>query len=102
MNQSAILKNTGFNPNKAQCPFKNVDIQYGLSVELVNTFNIKREHVANKHNNKVKKEHTPIVYKRKNFEDFIKPQGNNNFYLNKLLIQSFFRDKFSTTHMIVG
>ncbi|KAG5611558.1 hypothetical protein H5410_022839 [Solanum commersonii] len=59
MNQSAILKKKGSNPNKAQSPLNNLDadMQYRSSAELVNTFKITREHVANKRNNKAKKEH---------------------------------------------
>ena len=86
MNQSAILKKKGLNPNKVQSPLKNVDMQYRSSAELVNSFNIKREHVANEHNNKDKKEDAPIAHKIKNSEDFIKPQGKSNLYPNKFLI----------------
>ncbi|KAH0643749.1 hypothetical protein KY290_035525 [Solanum tuberosum] len=78
MNQSAILKKKGSNPNKAQSPLKNLDadMHYRSSVELVNTFEIKREHVANERNHQAKKEHAPTTHKRKNSEDFIPQQGN--------------------------
>uniref|UniRef100_M1E081 Uncharacterized protein n=1 Tax=Solanum tuberosum TaxID=4113 RepID=M1E081_SOLTU len=44
MNQSAILKKKGSNPNKAQSPLKNLDfdMQYRSSAELANKFKIKR------------------------------------------------------------
>ncbi|KAG5588094.1 hypothetical protein H5410_048528 [Solanum commersonii] len=82
MNQATILKKKGSNPNKAQSPLKNLDadMQYRLSVKLVNTFKIKREHVANECNNKSNKEHAPIAHKRKNFEDFIQPQGKSSLF----------------------
>ncbi|KAG5629428.1 hypothetical protein H5410_001145 [Solanum commersonii] len=62
MNQSTILKKKGSIPNKAQSPLKNLDadMQYRSSIELVNTFKIKREHVANERNNKAKKEHEEL------------------------------------------
>ncbi|WMV46924.1 hypothetical protein MTR67_040309 [Solanum verrucosum] len=90
MNQSAVLKKKGSNPNKAQSPLKNldVDMQYHSSAELVNTFKIKREHVANERNNKAKKEHVPISLKRKNFEDFIPQQGKRKGQNKPRLFQS--------------
>ncbi|KAH0642006.1 hypothetical protein KY285_032869 [Solanum tuberosum] len=56
MNQSAILKKKGSNPNKAQSPLKNLDfdMQYRSTVELANKFKIKREQLANERNDKVK------------------------------------------------
>ncbi|KAH0665702.1 hypothetical protein KY285_026908 [Solanum tuberosum] len=104
MNQSAILKKKGSNPNKAQSPLKNldVDMQYRSSAELVNTFKIKREHVANERNNKAKKEHVPIALKRKNSEDFIPQQGKSKLVGHKSMIQSSSREELSTSHMIVG
>ncbi|KAL3358930.1 hypothetical protein AABB24_015827 [Solanum stoloniferum] len=104
MNQSAVLKKKGSNPNKAQSPLKNldVDMQYRLSAELVNTFKIKREHVANERNNKAKKEHVPISLKRKNSEDFIPQQGKSKLVGHKSVIQSSSREELSTSHMIVG
>uniref|UniRef100_M1DSA5 Uncharacterized protein n=1 Tax=Solanum tuberosum TaxID=4113 RepID=M1DSA5_SOLTU len=104
MNQSTILKKKGSNPNKAQSPLKNLDadMQYRSSAELVNTFKIKREHVANERINKSKKEHAPIVHKRKNSEDFIQPQGKSNLFGHKSVIQSSSREKLSTSHMIAG
>ncbi|KAH0706347.1 hypothetical protein KY289_011423 [Solanum tuberosum] len=104
MNQLAILKKKGSNPNKAQSPLKNLDadMQYRSSAELVNTFKIKREHVANECNNKSKKEHAPIAHKRKNSEDFIQPQGKSNLFGHKLVIQSSSREELSTSHMIAG
>ena len=79
MNQSPILKKKGMNPNKAQSPLKNldVDMQYRLSVELANKIKIKREQLANECNDKAKKEEAPISHKRKNFEDFIPQQGKS-------------------------
>ncbi|KAH0761268.1 hypothetical protein KY290_017341 [Solanum tuberosum] len=104
MNQSAVLKKKGSNPNKAQSPLKNldVDMQYRSSAELVNTFKIKREHVANERNNKAKKEHVPIALKRKNSEDFIPQQGKSKLVGHKSVIQSSSREELSTSHMIVG
>ncbi|KAH0729483.1 hypothetical protein KY289_000671 [Solanum tuberosum] len=95
MNQSAILKKKGSNPNKAQSSLKNLDadMQYRSSAELVNTFKIKREHVANERNNKSKKEHAPIAHKRKNSEDFIQPQGKSNLFGHKSVIQSSSREE---------
>uniref|UniRef100_M1DPG5 Ubiquitin n=1 Tax=Solanum tuberosum TaxID=4113 RepID=M1DPG5_SOLTU len=77
MNQSAILKKKGSNPNKAQSPLKNLDadMQYRSSAELVNTFKIKRENVSNERNHKAKKEHAPTTHRRKNSEDLIPQQG---------------------------
>ncbi|KAG5609683.1 hypothetical protein H5410_020964 [Solanum commersonii] len=73
MNQSAILKKKGSNPNKAQSPLKNldVDMQYRSSAELANKFKIKREQLAIERNDRDKKEQAPIPHKRKNYEDFI-------------------------------
>ena len=73
MSQSAALKKKGSNPNKAQSPLKNLnfDMQYRSSTELANQINIKREQLANEHNDKAKKEHVPIAHKRKNSEDLI-------------------------------
>ncbi|KAH0689211.1 hypothetical protein KY289_016569 [Solanum tuberosum] len=104
MNQSAVLKKKGSNPNKAQSPLKNldVDMQYRSSADLVNTFKIKREHVANERNNKAKKEHVPIALKRKNSEDFIPQQGKSKLVGHKSVIQSSSREELSTSHMIVG
>lgn len=45
----------GLNPNKAQILLKNMDMKYRISDELVNTFMIKRQDVANEHTNKDKK-----------------------------------------------
>ncbi|KAG5632158.1 hypothetical protein H5410_003875, partial [Solanum commersonii] len=58
MNQSTILKKKGPNPNKAQSPFENldVDMQYRSSAELANKFKIKREQLANECNDRAKKE----------------------------------------------
>lgn len=90
MNQSAIRNKKGSNPNIAQSPLKNlyVDMQYRSSAELVNTFKIKREHVANERNNKAKKEHLQIALKISMFENFIQQQGKSNFVGQKLMIQS--------------
>ncbi|KAG5576645.1 hypothetical protein H5410_056779, partial [Solanum commersonii] len=70
-------KEKGFNSNKAQSPLNNLnfEMQYRSSTELANQFNIKREQLANKHNDKANKEHAPIAHKRKNSEDFIPQQG---------------------------
>ncbi|KAG5610759.1 hypothetical protein H5410_022040 [Solanum commersonii] len=104
MNQSVVLKKKGSNPNKAQSPLKNldVDMQYRSSAELVNTFKIKREHVVNERNNKAKKEHVPIALKRKNSEDFIPQQGKSKLVGHKSVIQSSSREELSTSHMIKG
>ncbi|KAH0725276.1 hypothetical protein KY284_001141 [Solanum tuberosum] len=73
MNQSAILKKKGSNPNKAQSPLKNldVDMQYRSSAELANKFKIKREQLANERNDRAKKEKARIPHKTNNYEDFI-------------------------------
>lgn len=104
MNQSAILKKKGSNPNKAQSPWKNLEanIQYRSSAELVKTFKIKREHVANERNNKAKKEHAPLAHKRKNYEDFIPQQEKINLFGHRLVIQSSSKEELSTSHMIAG
>ncbi|KAG5598996.1 hypothetical protein H5410_030366 [Solanum commersonii] len=80
MNQSAILKKKGSNPNKTQSPLKNldVDMQYRSSSELTNKFKIKREQLANERNDRAKKEQAPIPHKRKNSEDFIPQQKRVN------------------------
>ncbi|KAG5621041.1 hypothetical protein H5410_006259 [Solanum commersonii] len=76
MNQSAILKKKGSNPNKAQSPLKNLDfnMQYRSSAELANKFKIKREQLAKERNDRAKKDQAPIPHKRKNSEDFIPQQ----------------------------
>ena len=57
MNQSTIPKKKASNRNKAQSPLKNldVDMQSQSSVELANKFKIKREKLANEHNDRSKK-----------------------------------------------
>ncbi|KAG5631063.1 hypothetical protein H5410_002780 [Solanum commersonii] len=102
MNQSTILKKKGSNTNKTQSPLKNrdVDMQYRSSVELVNTFKIKRELVTNELNNKSKKEHATIVHKIKNFEDFIPQQGKSKLFGHKSVIESSSKEELSTSHMI--
>ncbi|KAH0716259.1 hypothetical protein KY284_009164 [Solanum tuberosum] len=102
INQSAILKKKGPNPNKGQSPFKNldVDIQYRSSAELANKFKIKREQLANEHNDRDKKEQAPIPHKRKNSEDFIPQQGKSKFLGQKSVIQSSSREELRISHMI--
>ncbi|WMV54322.1 hypothetical protein MTR67_047707, partial [Solanum verrucosum] len=104
MNQSAILKKKGPNPNKAQSPFKNldVDMQYRSSTELANKFKIKREQLANERNDRAKKEQAPIPHKRKNSEDFIPQQGKSKLLGHKSVIPSSSREELRTSHMIVG
>ncbi|KAH0773666.1 hypothetical protein KY290_010803 [Solanum tuberosum] len=104
MNQSAILKKKGSNPNKAQSPLKNLDadMQYRSSAELVNTFKIKRENVASERNHKAKKEHAPTTHRRKNSEDLIPQQGKSKLFGRKSVIQSSSREELSTSHMIAG
>ncbi|WMV25418.1 hypothetical protein MTR67_018803 [Solanum verrucosum] len=104
MNQSAILKKKGPNPNKAQSPFKNldVDMQYRSSAELANKFKIKREQLANERNDRAKKEQAPIPHKRKNSEDFIPQQGKSKLLGHKSVIQSSLREELRTSHMIAG
>ncbi|KAH0720266.1 hypothetical protein KY284_005296 [Solanum tuberosum] len=104
MNQSAILKKKDSNPNKAQCPLKNLDfdMQYQSSAELANKFKIKREQLANERNDRAKKEQAPIPHKRKNSEDFIPQQGKSKFLGHKSVIESFSREKLSTSHRIAG
>ncbi|KAH0743091.1 hypothetical protein KY290_031084 [Solanum tuberosum] len=104
MNQSAILKKKGSNPNKAQSPLKNldVDMQYRSSVELANKFKIKREQLANERNDRAKKEQAPIPHKRKNSEDFIPQQGKSKLLGHKSVIQSSSREEHRTSHMIAG
>ncbi|KAG5600553.1 hypothetical protein H5410_031923 [Solanum commersonii] len=102
MNQLAILKKKGSNPNKAQSPLKNLDfdMQYRSSVELANKFKIKREQLANERNDRAKKYHPPIPHKRKNSEDFIPQQGKSKLLGHKSVIQSSSREELSTSHMI--
>ncbi|KAK4717465.1 hypothetical protein R3W88_015803 [Solanum pinnatisectum] len=104
MNQSAILKKKGSNPNKAQSPLKNLDfdMQYRSSAELANKVKIKREQLANERNDRAKKEQAPIPHKRKNFEDFIPQQGKSKLLGHKSVIQSSSREELRTSHMIVG
>ncbi|KAK6796353.1 hypothetical protein RDI58_004054 [Solanum bulbocastanum] len=104
MNQSAILKKKGSNPNKAQSPLKNLDfdMQYRSSAELANKFKIKREQLANERNDRAKKEQAPIPHKRKNSEDFIPQQGKSKLLGHKSVIQSSTREELRTSHMIVG
>ena len=68
-----MLNKKGLNPNKAQSPLKNldVDMQHRSSAELANKFKIKREQVTNERNDKFKKEQAPIRHKRKNYEGFV-------------------------------
>ncbi|KAH0650361.1 hypothetical protein KY284_030273 [Solanum tuberosum] len=103
MNQSAILKKKGSNPNKAQSPLKNLDfdMQYRSSAELANKFKIKREQLANECN-ATKKDQAPIPHKRKNTEDFIPEQGNSKLLGHKSVIKSSSREELSTSHMIAG
>ncbi|KAH0714407.1 hypothetical protein KY284_007312 [Solanum tuberosum] len=100
MNQSAILKKKGPNPNKAQSPF--VDMQYRSSAELTNKFKIKREQLANERNDRAKKEQAPIPHKRNNSEDFIPQQGKSKLLGHKSVIQSSSREELRTSHMITG
>jgi len=104
MNQSAILKKKGSNPNKAQSPLKNLDfdMQYRSSAELANKFKIKREQLANERNDRAKKEQAPIPHKRKNSEDFIPQQGKSKLLGHKSVIQSSSREELRTSHMIAG
>ena len=104
MNQSIMLKKKGLNPNKAQSPLKNldVDMQYRSSAELANKLKIKREQLANERNDKAKKEQALLSHKRKNFEDFIPQQGKSKLLGNKSVIQSSSREELRTSRMIVG
>ncbi|KAK4734127.1 hypothetical protein R3W88_008388 [Solanum pinnatisectum] len=104
MNQSTILKKKGSNPNKAQSPLKNLDfdMQYRSSAELANKFKIKREQVANEHNDRAKKEQVPTPHKRKNSEDFIPQQGKSKLLGHKSVIQSSLREELRTSYMIAG
>ena len=58
-----MLKKKGLNPNKAQSPLKNldVDMQYRSSAELANKFKIKIEKHTNEHNDKAQKEQAAIT-----------------------------------------
>ena len=104
MNQSTMLNKKGLNPNKAQSPLKNldVDVQYRSSAELANKFKIKREQLANERNDKAKKEKAPISHKRKNFEDFIPQQGKSKLLGHQLVIQSTSKEDLRTSPMIAG
>ena len=92
------------NPNKAQSPLKNldVDMQHRSSAELANKFKIKREQVTNERNDKAKKEQSPISHKRKNFEDFIPQQGKSKLLGHKSVIQLSSREDLRTSCMIAG
>ncbi|KAG5631062.1 hypothetical protein H5410_002779 [Solanum commersonii] len=104
MNQSTILKKKGLNPNKDQSPLKNldVDMQYRSRAELANKFKIKREQLANEHNDRAKKEKEQIPHKIKNYEDFIPQHGKSKFLGHKSVIQSSSREELRTSHMIAG
>ncbi|KAH0665300.1 hypothetical protein KY285_026506 [Solanum tuberosum] len=104
MSQSIALKKKGSNPNKAQSPLKNMnfDMQYRSSTKLDNQYKIKREQLANERNDKAKKEHAPIVHKRKNSEDFIPQQGKSKLVEYKSVIQSSSWKELGTSHMVVG
>ena len=104
MNQSTMLKKKALNPNKAQCPLKNqdVDIQYRSSAELAKKFKIKREQLENERNDKAKKEQALISHKRMNFKDFIPQQGKSKFLEHKLVIQSSSREELRTSRVIAG
>ena len=97
-------KEKGLNPNKAQSPLKNldVDMQYRSSAELANKFKIKREQIANESNDKDKKEKAPISHKRKNFEDFIPQQGKSKLLGRISIIQPSSREELRTSTMIAG
>lgn len=88
MNQLAIQNKKGSNPNKAQSPLKNLDahMKYNSSFELVDKYKIKIENVANKRNNKGKKQHLPVALKIIKSEDFIPQKGTEVNFLatNKL------------------
>ena len=104
MNQSTMQKKKGLNPNKAQSPLKNldVDMQYRSSAELANKFKIKREQLTNERNDKAKKEQSPISHKRENFEDFIPQQGKSKLLGHKSITQSSSREDLRTSRMIAG
>ena len=104
MSQSAALKKKGSNPNKAQSPLKNlnIDMQYWSSTELANQFKIKIEELANERNDKAKKEQAPISHKRKNFEDFIPQQGKSKLLGRISIIQPSSREELRTSRMIAG
>ncbi|KAK6793754.1 hypothetical protein RDI58_007207 [Solanum bulbocastanum] len=104
MNQLAILKKKGSNPNKAQSPLKNLyfDMQYQSSAELANKLKIKREQIATKRNDRAKKEQAPTPHKRKNSKDFIPQQGKSNLLGHKSIIQSSSREELRTSYMIAG
>ena len=99
-----MLNKKGLNPNKAQTPLKNldVDMQYRSSAELANKFKIQREQLANERNDKAKKEQAPISHKRKNFEDFIPQQGKSKFLGHISVIHSSSREELRTSRMIAG
>ena len=92
------------NPNKAQSPLKNldVDMQYCSSAELVNKFKIQRESVANERNYKSKKDHLPAALKRKKSVNFNPQQGKTEFVCHKSVIQSSPTETLSTANMIIG
>ena len=104
MSQSVALKKKGSNPNKAQRPLKNLnfDMQYRSSTELANQLKIKKEQLANERNDKAKKEHVPIVQKRKNSEDLILQQEKITLLEIKSEIQSSSREELGTSHIVFG
>ncbi|KAK6782339.1 hypothetical protein RDI58_020135 [Solanum bulbocastanum] len=104
MSQSAALKKKGSNPNKAQSPLKNLnfDMQYRSSTELANQFKIKREQIAKERNDKAKKDHASIAYKRKNSEDVIPQQGKSKLLDYKSVIHSSSIEELGISHMVVG
>ncbi|KAK6777820.1 hypothetical protein RDI58_024538 [Solanum bulbocastanum] len=104
MNQSTILNKKGSNPNKAQSPLKNLgfDLQYQSSAKLATKFKIKREQLANEHNDRTKKEQPPTPHKRKNSEDFIPQQGKSKLLGHNSIIQSSSREELRTSHMTAG
>lgn len=67
MRQSTIQNKMVSNPNKAQSPLKNLDIdmQYRSCAQLANKFKIKREQLANERNDRAKKKKIPIPHKKR-------------------------------------
>lgn len=90
MNQTAVLKKKAPNPNKAQSPMKsmNSNFQYRSSTEFTRKYNIKREQLAKKYNDKTRKEQALMAHKRKNLPEESIPQlGKSKLPGHKSIIQ---------------
>ncbi|KAG5630419.1 hypothetical protein H5410_002136, partial [Solanum commersonii] len=82
-----IIK-SGKNESISNTKEKGFESKQSSNSELANKFKIKREQLANEHNDRAKKEHAPIPHKRKNSKDFIPQQGKRKGQNKQRLFQS--------------